>query len=149
MTPDKALLRHAQISAMPQPNADDVKALCEWIKLGGCGDDAIEGKCSCAWGDINAADVQSMAKLSQILQLLGVRECTRKEDKKGVKTLVKTLVKTHPCKKLDIFTWWLQKGVVPFWKICTNKRMDVQDPDFVSLCLWKVDIDTNAACRTR
>lgn len=148
MAPDKALLRHAQISAMPQPDADHVNGLCEWIRRDGCGDDAIEGECASAWGDFNASKPH-FSKPREILhslgQLLGFRERIQKEDKK----LIKKLVKTHPCKKSDTFTRWVEKDVVPFWNVCNSKRVDLEDKDFVSLCLWKVDIDTNAVCRTR
>jgi hypothetical protein len=147
MAPDKALLRHAQISAMAQPNESDVKILCEWIRRESLSKgNPIDGKGATAWGDIlTQKPYRNLFRgiLDALLRFL------RLQTDKNHKTLVKNLIKTQPRQEMDAFTRWAWHDVQPLWHAICHKEVDLLDPDFVSLCFWKVDIDTNAAGRTR
>jgi len=50
---DAALLHYTQISALPDPESDNVESLRVWITRPDCGNYCIGGAGSHAWGDLH------------------------------------------------------------------------------------------------
>jgi hypothetical protein len=123
--PDQALLQHAEISRLSDPERCNVESLRTWLKRSPCGNYCISGAGSMAWGD--PCDPEEDIPLAKRFLLFlrsmfwtPIRNApTRKLD----------LVTTCPPQKVDGFTRWIVSEWMPLYHACRNFRTKTSRKD--------------------
>ncbi|KAH7110731.1 hypothetical protein EDB81DRAFT_954024 [Dactylonectria macrodidyma] len=104
-----SLLQHAQISALPEPDSDNVECLRQWLGKADGGNYKIMGKGSEAWGDQTRRKEEiplSKRILPLIYSIFQPQEPTRTD---------LDLVTTQPRQKVDGLTRWVANEWIPFY----------------------------------
>ncbi|KAH7011101.1 hypothetical protein EDB80DRAFT_384078 [Ilyonectria destructans] len=104
-----SLLQHAQISALPQPDSDNIECLRQWLGKADGGNYKIRGKGCDAWGDQTQPTKEiplSKRILPLIYSIFHPQEPTRTD---------LDLVTTQPRQKVDGLTRWVANEWIPFY----------------------------------
>jgi len=123
--PDEALLQHAKISRLSDPDGGNVESLRTWLKRSPCGNYCISGAGSTAWGDPCDSEEDILLSKRFLLFLRSMfwtptrNEPTRKLD----------LVTTCPPQKADGFTRWIVNEWIPLYHACRNFRTKTNHDD--------------------
>ena len=117
-SPDNALLQHAQITALPHPNYDNLDGLCSKIYDEEAEYDGVCGAGNAAWGNLESppGPPKSMAKSILPLFLNIFWKPEGQLDKRD-------LVTVHQSKKLDRLTSWVKQDWIPFYHYHLRNRV--------------------------
>ncbi|RYP04176.1 hypothetical protein DL764_004627 [Monosporascus ibericus] len=144
-----ALHQHAQISALPHPDSDNIKTLRQWLKRPDCGNHCIGGKGIDAWGLNDEDDPPSKPLTQRILPLFISLFRPRPPPVDRL-----DLAATCPRPPIDGFTRWVSEEWIPFYDDCrnaANAKRGMDDQGLVSKILGiddaKVHLFIRDSCR--
>lgn len=131
---DAALLHYTQISALPNPESNNLESLRDCITRPGCGNYSIAGAGSDAWGDFYEwpSDPEPFWQRCKLLlrSIFGWKNAD----------LAKfDLVATQPQQNVDAITRWIFQEWVPFIHGMHRPRVrirDVEEANNTQLCSY-------------
>lgn len=116
-----ALLQHAQMSALPEPNNYDVEGLRVWLKNPNTRNYYIGGKGADVWGDLYAPEENPKSLLQQFLLVLRNFFCAQ-----GGIPNRPDLVAIRPLPQMDRFSRWIADDLIPFFHTLKVNVYDVE-----------------------
>src|SRR5215469_5026652 len=123
--PDDALLQHANVSSLSDPDSCNVESLRTWLKRPTLGNYCVSGFGSEAWGSLYQPEEEISLSQRFLLFLRSIFWAQNAPTKKL------DLVTTRPPRKVDGFTSWIAKEWIPLYHACRNRRKktDRKDPE--------------------
>ncbi|KAI9773865.1 MAG: hypothetical protein M1840_006091 [Geoglossum simile] len=117
---DKALLQYSQISALPEPDAYNMKNFRKWLRHREAGNFCIGGDGEqCTWGDIYTdPDKDAVSLWKQFRNVLWAFVCPQPPPADDLDLAV-----TRPASKIDGFTRWVACYFIPFYEdFCRDRE---------------------------